>query len=55
MIPLPTGTAAGQWSRTIRNCLPPGLFKVFVGNASTQTTAGSANLLEIRMFSDEIG
>jgi hypothetical protein len=54
-IPLPTGTAAGQWTRVVRNCLPPGLFKVFAGNYSTQTTASSANLLEIRMFSDEIG
>jgi len=55
VIPLPTGTAAGQWTRVVRNCLTPGLFKFFAGNNSTQTTAASANLLEIRMFSDEIG
>jgi hypothetical protein len=55
VISLPTGTAAGQWTRVVRNCLTPGLFKFFAGNNSTQTTAASANLLEIRMFSDEIG
>lgn len=55
VIPLPTGTGAGQWTRVVRNCLTPGLFKFFAGNNSTQTTAASANLLEIRMFSDEIG
>jgi hypothetical protein len=55
VIPLPTGTAAGQWTRVVRNCLPPGLFKLFAQNNSTQTTASSANLLEIRLFSDEIG